>query len=53
MDDKLYHIERRFKAREAARHSSAADQSEWPLEDRIIPILGKKCQELCEAKTVC
>ncbi len=53
VDDKLYHIERRFKAREAARHSGAADQSEWLLEDRIIPILGKKCQEVLEDKTGC
>ena len=40
VDDKIYHIERRFKAREEARHSGAADQSVWPLEDRVIPVCG-------------
>ncbi len=42
VDDKLYHIERRFRACEVARHSGAADQSEWPLEERIVPILGRE-----------
>ncbi len=42
VDDKIYHIERRFKAREEARHSGAADQSVWPLEERVIPVCGER-----------
>ncbi len=45
VDDKLYHIERCFKARESACHSGAADQSDWPLEERIAQILGTRIKK--------
>ena len=41
VDDKIYHIERHFKARETARHSGAANQSIWSLEERVIPVCGE------------
>ena len=44
VDDKVYHMERRFKSRKAARYSGAADQSYWPMEDRVAAVCGKlKC----------
>ncbi len=42
VDDKVYHIERRFRSRESARYSGAADQSYWPLEDRVMAVCGKQ-----------
>lgn len=49
VDDKLYHIERCFRSHEAARHSGAADQSPWHLEDRVASVLGEQCMTfLCK-----
>ncbi len=49
VDDKVYHIERRFKSRESARYSGAADQSYWPLEDRVMAVCGAhKCMLLSQ-----
>ncbi len=41
VDDKVYHIERHFKSREAARYSGAADQSYWGLEERVNAVCVK------------